>query len=174
MSQLFLVAYLTGPGNYRRTSDLVDQFFILAGIQSHFSAMICSFSSGLYHANTSRVTAPLLRLPVHPWRIPSTVKDETEDGVGVVVLCAQFQATVTRANAATTSNPGPNNNRCPAPCFQHAGTGCQSASGTVACSRAHVSASPRQAVYRCTVGYTLQAAKGRKNPFLCSRTGPRL
>lgn len=84
MSQLFLVAYLTGPGNYRQTSDLVDQFFILTGIQGHFSAMIRSFLSGPYHASISRVTAPWLRLPVHPWRISSTVKDETEDGVGVV------------------------------------------------------------------------------------------
>lgn len=36
---------------------------------------------------------------------------------------------------------------------QQSGTECQSAGGTVACPLAHVSASPRQAVYRiCTVG----------------------
>lgn len=163
MSQSFLVAYLTVPGNYRQTSDLVDQFFILGGIQGHFSAMIHWFLSGLYHANISRVTAPLLRLPIHPWR------DILDRQRWNRRRCSPLRPIPGNGHKSQTLLQLPIRGQIMADAQLSVSNSPElatSASGTVACSQAHVSTSPRQAVYRyALLVIPCKRQMGKKEPF---------
>lgn len=84
-----------------------------------------------------------------PGGYPRPSKDETENGVGVVSPLCPISG---NGHKSQTLLRFPIRGQTMADAqlrvSQHAGTDCQSASGTVTCSRAHVSMSPRQAVYR--------------------------